>query len=147
MSAEPSMPSFDLDALRTVLLNTDAAVEGNVDDIIWEIQHGRCPRCEGPLTTKPNEVPAGSRITKCGSIPICGRCGDDEVYEQLDSAQGIGWGLSAASCWPLPVEKIEERRARHQQEQLVTEDPSTPVINPWWNRGGRAQFGAPEEGD
>lgn len=113
----------------------------------------RCPRCERPLP-QPPEWPAGSRITACRSIPICGRCGSDEVYEQLDGAQGYGWGLSSAGCWPIPVDEIDERRARYQQQakpailtadgHLVTKDGSTPVTNPC-NTGGWAQYGTAEE--
>jgi hypothetical protein len=102
---------------RTVLGDTDAYVEGNAEEIINDIDAGRCPRCRGPLPTPP-EFPAGSRITKCRSIPICGACGGDEAYEAIDAAHGRGWGISPAGCWPIGKEKIEERRARYQQ-QLV----------------------------
>jgi hypothetical protein len=133
----------------TVLVDTDADEQGTADDIIWNIGNGRCPRCEGPLPTAP-EFPAGSRITACRSIPICGRCGADETFEAFDAVTGNGFGISGASCWPLPVEEIEERRARHHRQMkpaiitgdghLVTEDGSTPVINPC-NTGGWAQYG------
>jgi hypothetical protein len=133
----------------TVLVDTDADVEGKADEIIWDIENGRCPRCEGPLPTPP-EYPAGSRITACRSIPICGRCGEDEAFEQLDAERGLEWGLSAAGCWPIPTEEIEERITRYHQQMkpaimttdgyLVTEDGSVPVINPR-NIGGWAQYG------
>jgi hypothetical protein len=144
------MHSFD----PTVLVDTDADEQGNADEIIYNIENGRCPRCEGPLPTLP-EYPAGSRVTLCRSIPICGRCGSDEAFEQVDIAGGIGWGLSSAGCWPIPTEEIGERRARHDQGMkkpaimtadgyLVTEDGSAPVFNPR-NTGGWAQYGF--EGD
>lgn len=126
----------------TVLNDTDAHDEGNADEIIWHIESGFCPRCEGPLPTTP-EFPAGSRITLCRSIPICGRCGSDEVYEQLSV------GLSGASCWPVPVEEIEERRRYFESKStkavisvdvLLTDDGVTPIANPR-NTGGWAQFG------
>jgi hypothetical protein len=82
----------------TVLLDTDADVEGNNDDIVEDIESGRCPRCQGPL---PTMFPAGSRITRCRTIPICFRCGEDEGYEAMDAMAGIGYGgYSGASCWP-----------------------------------------------
>jgi len=103
------------------------------------------------------EFPAGSRITKCRSIPICGRCGWDEVCEQLDADADIGWGLSSAGCWPLSWEEIEERHDRHQGQmkpailtadgQLITDDGVFPVMNPC-NTGGWAQYGrADGDGD
>ena len=92
----------------SVLNDTDAYEEGNADEIIDNIESGRCPRCERPLP-QPPEWPAGSRITACRSIPICGRCGSDEVYEQLDGAQGYGWGLSSAGVLADP--RRRDRRA------------------------------------
>jgi hypothetical protein len=140
----------------SVLVDTDADDPNydNADDIIWDIEHGRCPRCECPLPTG-REFPAGSRITKCRSIPICDRCGEDESFEVMDAMTGNGFGgISAASCWPLPVEEIDERRVRHQQQMtlailtrdghLINEDGAAPVINPC-NTGGWAQYGAVEE--
>jgi hypothetical protein len=138
----------------TVLVDTDADEQGNADDIIWNIEHGRCPRCEGQLPTMP-EFPGGSRITKCRTIPICGPCGSDESYEVLDAIQGISWGLSSAGCWPLRVEEIDERRDRYQSQMtpatlagdrhLISEDGVGPVINPC-NTGGWAQYGGHERG-
>jgi hypothetical protein len=132
----------------TVLADTDAD-ELDADDIVWDIEHGRCPRCERPLPTMP-EYPAGSRITQCRSIPICGPCGSDESFEQLDGASGIGWGLSSASEWPLDVEAIDERRERYMKQMtpailtgdghLITDDGVAQVINPC-NTGGWAQYG------
>ncbi len=133
----------------TVLADTDADAD-TAADITEAIEDGRCPRCWGPLPTMP-ECPAGSRITKCRSIPICGRCGSDEAYEQMDLACGIGYGLSCASEWPLDVELITERREDHERAmkpgigilrngQIITEDGSMPIVNPR-NTGGWAQYG------
>lgn len=140
----------------SVLIDTDAYEQGNADEIIWNIDRGRCPRCERPLPTLP-ELPAGSRVTQCRSIPICGKCGSDEVFQAQDAACGVGWGISSAGCWPLDVEEIEERRSRWLQrmkpavmvlgdhgDHLITEDGCGPVINPC-NSGGWAQYGTVEE--
>jgi hypothetical protein len=97
----------------SVLADTDAAGALNAEMIIDDIKNGRCPRCWGSLPTPP-EFPAGSRITTCRSIPICGRCGSDEVHEALD-----GLSISTAASWPLPVEEIEARRKRHPQELAI----------------------------
>jgi hypothetical protein len=126
----------------TVLAGTDAHEADTADEIIDNIDAGRCPRCEGPLPTPP-EFPAGSRITLCRSIPICGRCGGDEAYEQLED------DLSDAGCWPLPAAEIEDRRNRHESgaeaailsgDTLLTADGAAPIVNPR-NTGGWAQFG------
>lgn len=134
----------------SVLADTDADADagGNADNIIDDIENGTCPRCWGALPQLP-EYPAGSRITECRSIPICGPCGGDEFYEILDCLTGNGFGLSAASCWPLSWEEIEERRSRYERQmtpailtgdQLITKDGVGQVINPR-NTGGWAQYG------
>jgi hypothetical protein len=129
----------------TVLADTDADDGGgSADDIIWNIEHGICPRCEGPLPTMP-EYPAGSRITKCRTIPICNRCGTDEAYEQCDAAKGIGYGgISSASCWPLPIEEIDERRERCMREGHLVAVHVDRITNPR-NTGGWNQYGQPNE--
>lgn len=140
----------------SVLADTDAYEEGTDEQIIDDIKGGRCPRCWGPLPTR-SELPAGSRVTACRSIPICGRCGSDEVFEAMDTmdaATGKGWGVSSAGCWPVTIDEIDERRARYMRQakpailtgdgHLVTEDGSTPVSNPR-NTGGWAQYGTAEE--
>lgn len=125
----------------TVLADTDAD-EYLAEDIINNIEAGRCPRCERPLPTMP-EYPAGSRITSCRSIPICGRCGTDEVYEQLSA------GLSSAAWWPLPVDEIDARKAEFEAvsttailsgDTLITVEGAAQVVNPC-DTGGWAQFG------
>lgn len=81
-----------------VLNDTGAYESGTADGII---ENGRCPRCKGPLP-EPPEYPAGSRITRCRSIPICGDCGSDEAHQAMD-----GSGYSSSGSWPLPVAEIE----------------------------------------
>ncbi len=149
----------------TVLVDTDAD-ESQADQIVWDIEHGRCPRCEDLLPTG-REFPAGSRITRCRTIPICRSCGVDEGYEAEDTRAGIGYGYSPASYWPVSVDEIIGRRIRFERDmrpailspgedrenrigspawrrkyQLITEDGATPVtiINPC-NTGGWAEFG------
>lgn len=140
----------------TILADTDAHEAGTAVWIVEAIESGICPRCEGPLPTPP-EYPAGTRITKCRSIPICGRCGGDEVYEQIST------GLSTAGCWPVPTEQIEARKARFEApdrensvwpcqkqvailstDSLITDDGAVPIINPC-NTRGWAQYGFPDE--
>jgi len=129
----------------SVLVDTDADERGNADEILENVRDGRCPRCEGPLPAPP-EYPAGSRVTACRSIPICGRCGHDEA---------LSGGLQSAGCWPLPTEEIEERAARFREHarlailteggHLITESGSTPVTNPR-ETGGWVQHGTDEAG-
>ena len=54
MTSFSGMHGFD----PTALIDTDADEQGTADDIIWGIEHGLCPRCEGPL---PTMFPAGCR--------------------------------------------------------------------------------------
>ncbi len=89
----------------TCLADTDANERGTADQIVADINSGRCPRCRSPLPIQPR-LPAGSRLTKCRCIPICSECGSDEGREQADAAQGLGSGLSPAGCWPVATQKI-----------------------------------------
>jgi hypothetical protein len=144
----------------TVLADTELGDDdgsGIADSITWNIEHGYCPRCEGPLPTMP-EYPAGSRVTQCRTIPICGPCGSDEGYEQQDAATGLGYGLSGVSCWPVPTDEIDERRERYKQQMrpaildltgdghLITDDGVAPIVNPR-NTGGWNQYGFADEDD
>jgi RNase P subunit RPR2 len=157
----PNPPQYNIRTLSgkhafdpSVLVDTDADEHDTADQIIENIENGLCPRCESPL---PTLFPAGSRITKCRSIPICDRCGADEAFEVEDTKAGIGWGgISGASCWPVPIKEIEERSARHYRQMtlmpmtltsdglVVTEDGSAPLIIPR-NTGGWLQYGTAEE--
>lgn len=129
----------------TVLVDTDAHEAGTADGIIEAIDSGLCPRCEGPLPKLP-EFPAGSRITKCRSIPICGRCGGDEVRELIEDG-----GYSSAGCWPLPHGEIAARIDRCMSscrvetailsgDQVITSEGAAPLMNPC-NTGGWAEYG------
>ncbi|MCB9441186.1 MAG: hypothetical protein H6523_13170 [Mycolicibacterium sp.] len=124
----------------SVLADTDANEAGTADAIVEAIEAGRCPRCGGPLPSPP-EWPAGSRITQCRSIPICGWCGQDEAWSTT---------LYGAGCWPLDPSGIEARRALVVAKakpailtnggMLVTEDGASPITNPR-DTGGWAQHG------
>lgn len=135
----------------SVLNDTDAHEAGNADKIIWNIEHGFCPRCERPLP-KPPEYPAGSRITRCRSIPICGDCGSDEAHQAME-----GSGYSSAGSWPLPAEEIEERHTRFRRSRrpgkltmidgqltLIMEDGTTIPVDPP-DTGGWAQYGISDD--
>jgi hypothetical protein len=123
----------------TVLADTDAPEQGNADEILWDIWHGICPRCTGPLPAMP-EYPAGSRITHCRTIPICGRCGTDEAYEQHDATMGLGYGLSSAGCWPVERTRIDERRERYMSQATLAVIDVNSITSPR-NTAGRAQYG------
>lgn len=62
----------------TVLVDTDAYEQGTADEIIDNIEHGRCPRREGRCPPRP-EYPAGSRITACRSTPLWGPCARSDL--------------------------------------------------------------------
>ncbi len=49
--------------------------------LLHDIDHGACPRCQGPLRTSSNEMADGSRVTSCRCIPICAECGAREMKE------------------------------------------------------------------
>lgn len=68
-----------------------------VEEFVRAIDAGRCPRC-GATFADPPTAPAGSRITDCRCVPICGPCGEHEA-----SPHGA---LVGVSDWPLDQGRV-----------------------------------------
>jgi hypothetical protein len=114
-----------------------------VDSITEEIRTGWCPRCSERLPDQPT-MPAGSRITSCRCVPICGPCGEDEAVT----------GVYHPGDWPLDPDAVRAAVARwNAQGQpailtvdpdgvavLLTEEGARPV-RPRPHPGGWAEFG------
>lgn len=49
--------------------------------LLHDIDHGSCPRCQGPSRTYPDQLSPGSRVTSCRCIPICAECEARETKE------------------------------------------------------------------
>jgi hypothetical protein len=73
--------------------------------LLHDIDHDRCPRCQGPLRTVEDEVPIGSRVTSCRCIPLCAACGACETSER-----SVG-GHSSVLDW------YASRAVRHDLER------------------------------
>ncbi|MBA3690435.1 MAG: hypothetical protein H0W82_03360 [Actinobacteria bacterium] len=54
--------------------------------LLHDIDHGACPRCQGPSRTSAGEMAGGSRVTSCRCIPICGEC---EAREAKEASIGV----------------------------------------------------------
>jgi len=105
---------------------------------------GCCPRCGSGLP-KPPVSPAGSRVTACRCIPICGTCGEHEALS-----------TTSPSEWPLDPEDVREQMAQWLATGtsslallapegddcycVVDGDGVTPV-RPRQHPGGWAEFG------
>jgi hypothetical protein len=127
---------WDPDVLNDT--DTDASTASMIID---NIEHGRCPRCAGPLP-QPPDIPAGSRITQCRSIPICSHCGSEEADEFMLAFRRIGRGMLAASEWPVRPkdqrdEGFEAKAARVPLSPSAAKNPH--------NTGGWAQYGHASE--
>lgn len=128
---------------------TDAASRGMANQIVADISSGICPRCRGPLPAPP-ELPAGSRVTRCRCIPICGGCGSDEAHQEADRR-----GLSPAGCWPVATEEIGERGRRYQRQvrpailtddgHLIGEDGVIGVTE--WHHADTGGWAHPDSGE
>jgi hypothetical protein len=73
--------------------------------LLHDIDHDRCPRCQGPLPTVEGEVPVGSVVTSCRCIPLCAACGAAERAER-----SVG-GRSSVLDW------YGSRAVRHDLER------------------------------
>jgi hypothetical protein len=116
-----------------------------VDEITELIQNNVCPRC----TTNSLEHPAGSRITDCRCVPICGPCGGQESLVLLGADS---WPVSEADHrWWLghvygQVPQLEVADAGQISNDstgapvLMTEDGITQ-IRPRLHPGGWLEFG------
>lgn len=79
--------------------------------VAGRLDRGQCPRCRGALPELP-ELPAGSRVTACRCIPICGSCGADEATYPLPL-----WR------WPTSRSAVSRRR-----NKLLREFPPQSAI-------------------
>jgi hypothetical protein len=58
--------------------------------LLHDIDHGACPRCQGPLRASPSGMAGGSRVTSCRCIPICGEC---EARETKEASIGVDYSV------------------------------------------------------
>jgi hypothetical protein len=118
-------------------LNDTDADPATAAKIIDNIALEHCPRCEGPLPKAP-DLPAGSRITRCRTIPICSQCGSEEAEDFMAAFRGSGKGMLAASEWPvqpinLRADGFEEAAARVPLYPTAARNPHST--------GGWVQYG------
>lgn len=94
------------DFKRGLLVHAYVALVNDIDD-------GRCPRCQGPLTVE-GEMPEGSRVTSCRCIPLCAACSDCETSERAVGGHSsvLDWYASRAVRYDLErdLEVIAEHR-------------------------------------
>ena len=58
--------------------------------LLHDIDHGACPRCQGPLWAAPGAIAGGSRATSCRCIPICAEC---EARETKEASIGVVYSV------------------------------------------------------
>jgi hypothetical protein len=85
--AHPFRPQCLVTALEPSSDPKGEALVERATHLVGEIDRGRCPRCGGPLSTASG-LPAGSRVTACRCVPICGSCG---AHEALFGGQAVQW--------------------------------------------------------
>lgn len=109
--SHPFRPVHLLEALA-VEAPEGADLVGIAAELTERVDAGRCPRCGRHLPEMP-EFPAGSRITACRCIPICGPCGVHEAFAGYpggtpSSKAGIprwgAWGWHAEPPSPADVD-------------------------------------------
>lgn len=124
-------------------------------EITERIHREVCPRCRGPLYGFEADMGAGSRVTPCRCVVICGRCGADEFNQAI-----LRTGLSQFWRWPVRKSDITKRANRAAKLMgpatagivtasgdapvIVTEDGATE-LKPRPMSGGWAEFGYDDE--
>ncbi len=115
--------------------------------IVGLLAVGTCPRCHGPLPDGAPELPAGSRLTRCRCIPICGPCGTDEGDMQIlgQTATSPAWKWPVSKGWMTRRRKAAAAKGRVSEgmivgDSLLTDDGVSQFTNPR-NSGGWAQYG------
>lgn len=150
--AHPFRPQCLLDAFG----NPDGDLLDYVLPLVEGVDRGQCPRCREPLP-EPPVWPAGSRITRCRCVPICGPCGDHEVIPDAWRADRLGIDVEDVGWLVEPEERDQERAAFYEQHRprigtlaadgvLVTEDGVGPVQHRP-HPGGWAEFGYDDSAD
>ena len=150
--AHPFRPQCLLDAFG----NPDDDLLTDVIRLIEGVDRGECPRCRGPLPQAPG-LPAGSRLTRCRCIPVCGPCGDHEGIPASWRANYIGAEVDDLGWLIDPAEREEERAAFYAAHPpqpailgpagvLVTEDGAGPIAGRP-RPGGWAEFGFDDTAD
>lgn len=129
----------ELDASLNEVPDATMLADAMVGYIDGALEHGRCPRCGGPLLPEDHPdgwLPAGSRETLCRCIPICGVCGSDEALADHVSLLD----------WPVPANEVQRRHEELMaQFELVTLSPKIArSIKPGRPTGGWAEFGVDE---
>lgn len=145
------------DQFRSPSITAEWLRESAIEMIDERIKDGRCPRCTRPLLDpeNPTRMPAGSRITQCRSVPICGLCGSHESIEQTSC------GLTPPELWrlltPLKVRRRVNKWDRDHSAPIsgytdgntVITEAAVTTPHPRPNPGGWAEFGGiaelPEE--
>lgn len=153
--AHPFRPQCALRSIAEAFPDIEGAGQSFAADVTAKIDSGICPRCSGPLPTG-NIFPAGSRLTRCRCIPICDRCGSDEVYE-LVSRTGR---LSGVWQWPVGKSAITRRRNKFKAQctpasivadghggGVVLDDEGVTQIKLRPNPGGWLEFGYDDTSD
>lgn len=72
-------------------------VMDEVAEITLAVDAGDCPRCGASLPE--NCLAAGSRMTRCRCVPVCGECGTDEAR-----LEAVGSGEIVETQEPTLVE-------------------------------------------
>ena len=139
-----------------MLKNSTTALVEFVAGVVELLDSGKCPRCNGPLVRSEREYPAGSRLTDCRCIPVCGPCGFREAIVPPSHRVFLPeWGNEDAVA--REVEVVDAIPIYTPTASPVTEHSAgslLPLTRDWKKRsdvGGRSdgwiKYGYHESGD
>jgi hypothetical protein len=132
--AHPFRPQCIIDRLAGL---DEDEIEDQAARVTSEIDSGRCPRCGGPLP-QPPIFPAGSEVTACRCIPICGMCGDHETMMDVEFAMAKAAGedfpeiTDGLEDWPIAgvIEDMERRITQPPPNVEIAKVPVDRIVLP-----------------
>lgn len=92
-------------------------IDDRLEEAVYMLTEGYCPRCMAELQTIGGISGAGSRVTQCRCIPICAACGEREGMPCGTAITPLAW--LNLKLWALDKE-ADARRSEYLRKATIT---------------------------